>query len=52
MAQATDPKDDSFGRLVRQVMPLSKKVFPAELVAICPIVAAVVAIRTYTLHLI
>ena len=30
MAQATDPKDDSFGRLVRQVMPLSKKVFPAN----------------------
>ena len=28
MAQATDPKDDSFGRLARQVMPLSKKVIP------------------------
>ena len=30
LGQATDPKDDSFGRLVRQVMPLSKKVFPAN----------------------
>ena len=30
MGQATDPKDDSFGRLVRQIMPLSKKVIPAN----------------------
>jgi hypothetical protein len=28
LGQATDPKVDSFGRLVRQVMPLSKKVIP------------------------
>jgi hypothetical protein len=28
LGQATDPKDDSFGRLVRQIMPLSKKVIP------------------------
>ena len=25
LGQATDPKDDSFARLVRQIMPLSKK---------------------------
>jgi hypothetical protein len=30
LGQATDPKNDSFGRLVRQIMPLSKRIIPAN----------------------